>query len=114
MKLPEEPVAGSQAVPDPGRHWFHPLMIVLLVILLAALAAVVIWGEEIVNMILPSEETELTPLPEATGPSDADELNSLEAEMDDTNWSEFESDMNAIEASIEAGLESTTTATTTN
>ena len=65
-------------------------------------------------MILPSEETELAPLQEATGPSDTDELNSLEAEMDDTNWSEFESDMNAIEASIEAGLQSTTTATTTN
>jgi hypothetical protein len=113
MKFPDES-AGGPPPPDTNRHGFNPWLIGLLVILLILLAVAVIWGEEIVGMILPEETAEFTLPPDTAEQSDADDLNALEAEIDDTDWSELDAEMDAIEAEINAEMEATSTAGTAN
>jgi hypothetical protein len=113
MKMPDE-AAGGPPPPDTNRHGFNPWLIGLLVILLVMLAVAVIWGEEIVGMLIPEESAEFTPPPETAEQSDTKDLNDLESEIEDTDWSELEADMAAMEAEINAEVGATSTADTAN
>jgi|SRR5690606_17105891 len=115
LKLPEEGVNGVAPTPAP-KHAINPLLIALLVLLLAILAAVIIWGEELIGMVFPGETVELPPLPEEqVERDDQTELMELEAEIEESEAAldALEQEMNQMEAEIEAGLGTETTATGT-
>ncbi len=72
------------------------------------MAVVVIWGEELVGMFLPETTVELEPLPEATEMQDdtaETELNEMERELNQIDLSGMEEELDAIEAEMDAELE---------
>lgn len=117
LKLPEEGLNGAAPAPE-AKFAINPLLIVLLVMLLAVLGAVIIWGEEIIEMVLPAEESEI-PMPaeeETVAEDTAAEITELEAEIDqnEAELNALEQELNQMEAEIEAEMdaEATTTGST--
>lgn len=111
MKLPEESLNGAPQTPAPKGHLFNPLLVALLVILLAILAVVIIWGEELIEIVWPQETAEPQPLPEGeVSNNEASEIEQWESEIDEMDLSGIETEMTSIEAEIEA--ETTATSTT--
>ena len=112
MKLPEEQFgeAAPAAEPKTSSAWTIALFL-LLVVLLAALAVVVIWGEELIDMVLPAETVEITPMPETPNndAAAAAPIENIEAELNEIDFTEMESELDAIEAEIEAGATATST-----
>lgn len=109
MKLPEEQYQETNPTPAPKKSLGTILLVLLVVILLGIMTAVIVWGEELVNMILPSEAVE-TPMPPVENPPPETEeanIETIEAELEDMDFTEMESELNDIEAEIEA--EATTT-----
>ncbi len=117
LKLPEEGVNGVTPAPAP-KHAINPLLIGLLVLLLAILGAVIVWGEELIGLVLPEETVELPPLPEESAERDAAaDITELESEIDqnEAELNAIEQELLQMEAEIEAEAAATTsTATTTN
>lgn len=117
LKLPEETVDG-QTPPPKRKFLINPLLIALLVILLGLLAAVIIWGEQLVGMILPSEKVDLPPLPEETEeqPNDEAEVQQIEQEINqnEAELKALESDLEKMETEIEAELEASATTTSSS
>lgn len=115
LKLPEEGVNGVTPAPAP-KHAINPLLIALLVLLLALLAAVIIWGEELIGLVLPEDTVELPPLPEEQAqPDQAAELMELEAEIgqSEAELNALEQELDQMEAEIEASAAAEASATTT-
>ena len=115
LKLPEEGVNGVTPAPAP-KYAINPLLIGLLVLLLAVLAAVIIWGEQLIGLVLPEDTVELPPLPEEQARQDsADELSELEAEIDqsESELNALEQELNQMEAEIEASAAAEASATGT-
>lgn len=114
MKLPEESTNGVTSQATTKSRLFNPLLIALFVVLLAILAVVIIWGEQLIGMVLPEEEVELQPLPEEEQMSnDAAEIEQWESELDEIDLSTLDEELNAIESEIEAEMEAEAEATTT-
>lgn len=111
MKLPEEQFGDSAPAPEAGARTFSVVLVVLLVVLLAVLAAVIVWGEEILDLILPDTTMELPPLPEpeAGDATTEAEIEEIEAELEEAELEEFDAELAAIEAELEAELSATTT-----
>ncbi len=114
MKLPEESVVGTAVAPESSRHLFNPLLIALLVLLLAALAVVIIWGEDLIELVLPSAPIDQGPtMEEQARNAELDALTKTENDLEAIDLSQPEAQMNAIEAEIIAEVNATGTATST-
>lgn len=111
MKLPEEQYQDATPTPAKEKSIGTVLLILLVVLLMAATAAVIFYGEELVNMILPAEEVETPMPPMDTPPPENEEANieNMEAEIENMDFSDMESELNEIEAEIEAEATATTT-----
>lgn len=115
LKLPDEGVDGVAPVPPP-KHSINPLLVALLVLLLAILAAVIIWGEELIGLVFPGETVELPPLSEEqVGRDNLSEMTELEAEIEqnEAELDSLEQEMNQLETEINVELEAEATATGT-
>ena len=116
MKMPEEQFGQNAPVAE-SKHVFNPLLFGLLIILLVILALVVIWGEQLVELVWPTEIDNSTPTPiEEPAPqndSAANELQSIEAELNEVDFTDIENDLDAIEAEIEAEASAGASTTTT-
>ena len=111
MKLPDEQYQETNPEPVAKKSAWTAVLLVLVVVLLAAMTAVIVWGEELVNMILPPEAVE-TPMPPSDTPppeTEAATIEDIEAEIEDIDFTAMEAELNDIEAEIEA--ESSATAT---
>lgn len=113
LKLPEESLNGAVQSPVTSARIVNPLLIVLLVVLLAVLAVVVIWGEQIIDIVMPAtvSDTTMEMMPpteeQATTSVETNaemEVVEMEAELNDSELEEFDAEMEAIEAEIEAEL----------
>lgn len=114
MKLPEEQYQETNPTPAPKKSIGTILLVLLVVILLGIMTAVIFWGEELVNLILPPEAVE-TPIPGAEMlPPENQEANieTMEAELEDMDFTEMETELNDIEAEIEAEASGEATTTT--
>lgn len=109
MKLPEEQF-GQQNQTISSSHHFNPLLIILLVILLVVLGVVVIWGEQLVKLIFMEPTIEQTPINEdATETVTESDISRLENELDEVDSLDFESELDAIDAELDADLSTTST-----
>lgn len=116
MKLPEEQVGGIAPPPAPSSHLFNPILFGLLIVLLVILGVVIIWGEQLLNMVLPPENYEMPIEPVTTEQpeeSSATELQATEAELNQMNFEDMDAELDAIEASMDAELEAGATTSNT-
>lgn len=103
-------------MPEEKSGIWTVLLLVLLVLLLGVLTVVVIWGEEIIDMVLPAselnsadmEDTTLAPTPE---PTPEEDMAAMETELESIDFEAMDAELNAIEAELDA--EASSTATTT-
>lgn len=116
FKLPEEQMGESSAGKEKSPYAVNPIFVALLLILLAILAVLLIWGEQLIGMLIPTTAVTLPPLPEEVTPaenesvspygkSDDEEITSIEAGLDaeaenlgtlDAEMEEIEAEFNAI------------------
>lgn len=111
MKLPEEQFKEGNPAPVAKKSLGTIILLVLVALLLGVMAAVIFWGEEILNLVLPPEPVEVTtpmeePAPEATEEQSIDDM---ESEIENMDFTEMENELNEIEAEIEAEATATTT-----
>lgn len=111
LKLPQENLS-TLPKPEPVRGPISPLLIILLVIALALLGAVIVWGEEILDLVMPipadAPTTETVKLQEATTTertlTPEEDMAKIEAEASSTEseMSEMDKELNSIEAELNA------------
>lgn len=115
LKMPEEKVASPAAVVSPKKP-ISPLLVILLIFSLALLGVAIVWGNQILEIFLPTEQPEpmvpqnevdqaATNTPETVTVEEEianieKEASSTEAELNAT-----ESELNAIEAELNAELQ---------
>ncbi len=109
MKLPEEQYQETSVEPAAKKSGWTVVLLVLVVLLLGAMAAVIFWGEELINMVLPPEEVEMPAPIEPPVQTEAENVETIEAELEDMDFTEMEAELNDIEAEIEAEASATTT-----
>ena len=109
MKMPEDQFSDTTGTEPAPSHSINPLLIVALILMLTVLAVVVIWGEELVGMLLPEATVELESMPGDDGNTEA-ELNEMENELNQMDFSDMEENLDGIEAEMDAELESETEA----
>lgn len=118
LKLPDEQFGEQSPVPAPKSH-FNPLLFGLLIALLVIMSLVVIWGEQLINLVLPPENTEPATIteteevpPETAGTQQ--DLSDIESELNEMDFSTIDNELDAIgtqletEASSSASIETTT------
>lgn len=112
LKLPQENLS-TLPKPEPAKGPVSPLLIILLVIALALLGAVIVWGEEILNLVMPlpaeptpTETVKLEETPEQTEQplTPEEDMAKIEAEASSTesDMAEVDKELNAIEAELDA------------
>ncbi|OGG41420.1 hypothetical protein A2837_02820 [Candidatus Kaiserbacteria bacterium RIFCSPHIGHO2_01_FULL_46_22] len=117
LKMPAESVPAEAAtIPAPKRH-ISPLLVILLVFSLVLLGAVIVWGDKIIETLIPMEQVPAMDAAMDTSTStDSDgastqtteeELAEIEAEASTTEeeLNEADAELDAIEAEIDAELE---------
>lgn len=109
MKLPEEQYQETNLEPAGKKSAWTVVLLVLVVVLLAAMTAVIVWGEELVNLILPPEEVEMPAPMEEPAETEEENIENIEAELEDIDFTEMEAELDDIEAEIEAEASATTT-----
>ncbi|MEX0918090.1 MAG: hypothetical protein WDZ93_02950 [Candidatus Paceibacterota bacterium] len=123
LKMPEEQFGESEPVKE-GRGMLVPLLILLILALAGILGALVLWGEELMGIILGEQTPEQEEAMESTATT-SDEMtadttgaetaatqpdfNAIEAELEGDGFTTFENDMGAIDSEIENDTQSTTT-----
>lgn len=116
LKLPQENFGDTAPAPEEKSGIWTVLLLVLLVLLLGVLTVVVIWGEEIIDMVMPAaelggadmEDTTPAPTPE---PTPEEDMAAMETELENIDFAAMDAELNAIEAELDA--EASNTATTT-
>ena len=109
LKMPEDKFSG---VPEPTvktRGPISPLLISLLVVSLALLGVVVVWGEEILDMIMPPTPGDTVyqddmMLEEEVEPTPEEDIAALEEELDDESFDDIDADLAEIEAQMDAEM----------
>jgi|GEM_PF-2674907 len=116
MKLPEESVAEGSSTTRSSGTGISILLIALLVFLLAILGIVIVWGEQIINLVLPDQTVELPPLPVP----ETNQYEVIQAELDTATNNLNNIDLNSVSASfisiendIEVSISTTSNATET-
>jgi flagellar basal body-associated protein FliL len=109
MKLPEEQYQETNMEPAAKKSPWTVVLLVLIVLLLGAMAAVIVWGEELVNLILPPEQIEMPAPIEERVVTEEENVEDIETELEDMDFTDMEAELNEIEAEIEAEASATTT-----
>lgn len=116
LKMPEQQFTAQSAEPaEPKSRALLYTLVAVLVVLLAALAAFMLYGEQLMDLLMPRNEPVLDPvMPEdmqadgtETGPATTTEedLSAIEAELENTDFEEFDAELEAIDAELEAETE---------
>lgn len=109
LKLPQENLS-RVPTPAPEKGPVSHLLIILLVVVLAMLGAVIFWGDEILDLVMPISEPEMTQetvkLQEQTPTpvTPEQDIANIEAEASSTEMemSEVDEELNSIEAELNA------------
>lgn len=112
LKLPQENLS-TLPKPEPAKGPISPLLIILLMIALALLGAVIVWGEEILDLVMPlpadAPTSETVKLQEATTTTERtltpeEDMAKIEAEASSTEseMAEMDKELNSIEAELNA------------
>lgn len=111
LKMPEQEFTGQAPVPDaPKSRTLLYVLVAIFVLLLAVLGALLLYGEELMELIIPQEPTvqplPAEPMPEETAATTTiEDLAAMEAALEGTDLSEFDAELEAIDAELEAELE---------
>lgn len=114
MKLPEEQFKDATPPPTKPSSVWTVVLLVLLVVLLGVLTVVVIWGEELIDMVFPVAQVvdpamdDMAPAPE---PTPEEDMAAMESELEDIDLDAMDAELNSIEAELDA--EASGNATTT-
>lgn len=109
LKMPEEQFGAEEPARTGGM--LIPILVSILIILLIALGALVVWGEEIVNMLRPSdaaapavsEEVDTTAAATTTPePTPADTFAEIESDLESTDFDAIDAELEAIDATLSA------------
>lgn len=100
MKLPEERFGGEP--PETPRNPFLLIMLVsLMIVLLGAVAVVVIWGQQLINLVMPPPAMEAP----AALSAEAVAIQAIEAELGALVLPDINARLDEIEAAIAADLQ---------
>ncbi|OGG85537.1 hypothetical protein A2392_02040 [Candidatus Kaiserbacteria bacterium RIFOXYB1_FULL_46_14] len=113
LKMPVESVPTQSATAPSPKHHVSPFLVILFVFSLALLGVAIVWGAQIIDILMPAAETPvLEPATDIkteaqTPPTTEQEITNIEAEAAATEaeLSASESELDAIEAEIEANLQ---------
>lgn len=116
MKLPVENFGDAATAPEKKSSVWTVLLLILLVLLLGILTVVVIWGKEIVDMVLPVATVEDTMTSDLTPtlkvePTPEEDIAAVESELEGIDLEAMDAELNAIEAELDAEVSASTTAT---
>lgn len=110
LKMPEEHF-GATEPPSRSSSAFIPLLVGILIILLIVLGALVVWGEDLIQMIQPdggadteatavATTTETATTTEETAPEDS--LAEIESDLESTDFESIDAELEAIDAELNA------------
>lgn len=118
MKLPEEQFGTTTEPKKESGSFINPLLIVLLVILLGMLGTVIVWGNDLLDLLLPTETNDGEVMIEDSSPEEdtnnledetlsAEEIEAMEedAAKMDAEMQAMDQDLAEIEAEMDAELE---------
>lgn len=117
MKMPEEQFGARSDAPQSSSP-LVPILVALLIVLLVALGALVVWGDEIMGVLMPAEPAPAEEAATSTDASATDDASSdtagtygdIEAELEATDLSELDAELEAIEAELESDATATSSA----
>lgn len=90
LKLPEEQFNGNFSNQQSNKNKISVLFVIVMLILLSCLVVLVVWGEQLINMLLPQPSLE-------TGLFN----NEMMIEEEPSNQASIESEVNSIESELE-------------
>lgn len=119
MKMPESPIAEHGAEKTSWSSGLLPILLSLLFVIVLIGAAYLLWGEKIISDLMntsePTQGEAPMPVEQTDSPSEAatttppqtneNELSTLADKLEETDFSEFDAELNAIEEELDAALE---------
>lgn len=113
LKMPEEQFGAPEAEHGSSRTTLFAL-IAILIVLLGILGTLLVWGDTIVDAVMGTPSADERGMvqepvnnlqPEPAAPTTAEELSEIEAEIESTDFEEFDAELDAIDAEFEAEAE---------